>query len=108
MAEIERVIEQLKQLEHCITKSCDETCTYYEDDMYHCQYDVSTEETVENAIQTIRELQSKSEEVCEWEKASEDDMSIWKYYPECKGMTDVDISGFHYCPYCGRKIRVVE
>lgn len=61
MAEIERVIEELKQLEHCITTSCDETCTYYEDDMYHCHYDVSTEETIDEAIQIIRELQEQKE-----------------------------------------------
>lgn len=63
MAEIEKVIEQLKQLEHCITKSCDETCTYYEDDMYHCHYDISVEETVDEAIQTIRELQNDNDEL---------------------------------------------
>lgn len=63
---------------------------------------------IDNAIQIIRELQIKEEEVCEWEKASEDDMSMWTYYPDCKGMTDIDISGFRYCPYCGRKIKVVE
>lgn len=35
-------------------------------------------------------------------------MSMWTYYPDCKGMTDIDISGFRYCPYCGRKIKVVK
>lgn len=61
---------------------------------------------IDDAIQTIRELQSKSEEVCKW-----------KYEPlikfassNCGGFDAqrIDFDKFKYCPYCGRKIKVVD
>lgn len=59
MAEIKEVVEELRQLKHCLTKKCDITCSYYnaEDMICPCGYDVSSDVTIDNAIQTIRELQ---------------------------------------------------
>lgn len=57
----DKVIEDLKQLKHCITKPCDITCSYYnaEDMICPCSYDVSSDVTIDNVIQTIRELQNQ-------------------------------------------------
>lgn len=55
----DKVIEDLKQLKHCLTKPCDITCSYYnaEDMICPCSYDVSSDVVINNAIQVIRELQ---------------------------------------------------
>ena len=64
----------------------------------------------EDAIRTIREFQSKSEEVCEWTLIDED---FNAYDTSCKSPWCLE-SGtpgdnkMNYCPYCGRKIKVVE
>lgn len=64
----------------------------------------------DKAIRTIRDLQSKSEEVCEWKLFDEETNA---YNTTCGGafwFNDVSPkdNGFKYCPYCGRKIKVVE
>ena len=64
--------------------------------------------TIDEAIQTIRELQSKSEEVCEWTFIDED---FNAYDTSCKNPWCLE-SGtpsdnkMNYCPYCGKKIKV--
>lgn len=57
----DKVIEDLKQLKHCITKPCDITCGYYnaEDMICPCSYDVPSDVAIDNAIQTIRKLHNQ-------------------------------------------------
>ena len=64
------------------------------------------DEALKFAIQTIRELQSKSEEVCKWKYET-----LIKFASSNCGGFDaqrIDFDKFKYCPYCGRKIKVVE
>lgn len=63
---------------------------------------------VSEAINTIREFQSKSEEVCEW-RMPNDNADEWT--PSCETNATYNVFGvawFKYCPYCNRKIKVVE
>ena len=55
------------------------------------------------------------EEVCEWEKGSSGYIGYPEYYSKCcttdshgLEMQTHIIADWKYCPYCGRKIKVVE
>lgn len=90
MTDIEKVIEQLKQLEHCITKKCDITCQHYKEDILcPCNYDVSADVVIENTFQTIRELQEQNSTL--W-KAKEE---LSKFNNFCKSRGQ--ISKWHLC-----------
>lgn len=66
-------------------------------------------EILDNAIQTIRELQSKSEEVCEWEISKDGLYDCCPHEEVAFQRSKVaKEEGFNYCPYCGRKIKVVK
>ena len=100
MAEIEKVIEDLESIKRTL---------------YNLTGSHKNERKVDNAIRTIRELQSKSEEVCEWKKGSSGYIGYPAYYSKCcttnsngLEMQTHIISDWKYCPYCGRKIKVVE
>ena len=70
---------------------------------------------IDNAIWTIKELQGKSEEVCEW-KYTKEIMDNAEFKVGCntnalkRGVVPNNFSyhNFKYCPYCGKKIKVVE
>lgn len=92
MAEIERVIEGLESIKQLGASGSPA----------HIKID--------EAIQTIRELQSESDEVCEWKLFDEEANA---YNTTCGGAFWLNSdgpkdNGFKYCPYCGRKIKVVE
>lgn len=62
---------------------------------------------VNNAIQTIRELQSKADEVCEWEYLTS---TSYQARIHCNGFIRniKSMKNYKFCPYCGRKIKVIE
>ena len=56
-----------------------------------------------------------SNDVCEWEKGSSGYVGYSEYYSKCcttnsngLGMQTHIIADWKYCPYCGKKIKVVE
>lgn len=63
---------------------------------------------VKDAIETIRELQNKEEEVCEWTLVSVVNVFNEKMYRTCTDRLSEKNYEYKYCPYCGRKIKVVE
>lgn len=84
-------------------------------DLFYNVFCTNYVKSTDKAIRTIRELQSKSEEVCEWEKGSSGYIGYPAYYSKCcttnsngLEMQTHIISDWKYCPYCGRKIKVVE
>lgn len=84
-------------------------------DLFYNVFCTNYVKSTDKAIRTIRELQSKSEEVCEWEKGSSGYVGYPAYYSKCcttnsngLEMQTHIISDWKYCPYCGRKIKVVE
>lgn len=101
MAEIEKVLDGLYRLRSNLKFMC---AGIHRD--YYNNYMIY----VNNAIQTIQEFQSKSEEACEWTLFDEETNA---YNTTCGGAFWLNDgspkdNGFKYCPYCGRKIKVVE
>ena len=101
MAESEKVLDGLYRLRSNLKFMCAGIHRdYYNNSMIY----------VNNAIQTIQEFQSKSEEVCEWTLIDED---FNAYDTSCKSPwclengTPSD-NKMNYCTYCGKKIKVVE
>lgn len=71
------------------------------------------------SVQTVREfihmLEIEADDVCEWEKGSSGYVGYPAYYSKCcttnsKGleMQTHIIADWKYCPYCRKKIKVVE
>ena len=59
--------------------------------------------------------ENKSDDVCEWEKGSSGYVGYPAYYSKCcttnsngLEMRTHIIADWKYCPYCGKKIKVVE
>ena len=73
---------------------------------------ISKEEVIEIVNQLAEEYNN---DVCEWEKGSSGYVGYPAYYSRCcttnsKGleMQTHIISDWKFCPYCGKKIKVVE
>lgn len=84
-------------------------------DLFYKVFCANSVKSTDKAIHTIRELQSKSEEVCEW-KYTKEIMDNAEFKVGCntnalkRGVVPNNFSyhNFKYCPYCGKKIKVVE
>ena len=69
-----------------------------------------------NAIEIVNQLAGEyNNDLCEWEKGSSGYVGYPAYYSRCcttnsKGleMQTHIISDWKFCPYCGKKIKVVE
>ena len=69
---------------------------------------------VDDAIEIVKQG-GASDDVCEWEKGSSGYVGYPAFYSKCcttngKGLemqTNI-IADWKYCPYCGKKIKVVE
>ena len=74
------------------------------------------EQSNKEAVQALKsDLYGNHDDVCEWEKGSSGYVGYPAYYSKCcatnsKGleMQTHIISDWKYCPYCGKKIKVVE
>ena len=67
-----------------------------------------------NAIEIVKQG-SVSDDVCEWEKGSSGYVGYPAYYSKCcttksngLEMQTHIIADWKFCPYCGKKIKVVE
>ena len=66
------------------------------------------------AEEILDEAEQKWEEdVCEWkifDNSLDDERAIWVYATDCEHYLEEEktTKAFKYCPYCGKKIKVVE
>ena len=98
--DIDKVIAKLEEAKHTICLS--------DDDLEHYQ------NGIDRAIEIVNHG-CASDDVCEWEKGSSGYVGYPAFYSKCcttnaKGLemqTNI-IADWKYCPYCGKKIKVVE
>ena len=85
---VDKVVEELEKIEqHCLDMS-----------------DWQGQSAICDAIEIVKHG-DVSDDVCEWKR---DDM-LYTVYKICGGcFTSVYQKDFKYCPYCGKKIKVVE
>ena len=87
---IDKVVEELEEQKHMIALDGDDA------DLY--------KEAINDVIEIVKQG-DVSDDVCEWKK---DDMCE-TVYMVCGGcFTSEYQKDFKYCPYCGKKIKVVE
>ena len=69
-----------------------------------------TKEDAERAIEIVKQG-GVGTDVCEWivfDNSIEDDDHIWTFETGCKNYIEEENTlHFDYCPYCGKKIKVV-
>ena len=90
--DIDRVVEEMEKAKHTICLS--------DDDLEHYQ------NGIDRAIEIVKQG-GVSDDVCEW--TSTQINSEWK--PSCEPNSTYNVFGvawFRKCPYCGKKIKVVE
>lgn len=93
--DIDKVVEELEKL-------ADDSNNY----MYECYFN-GKEDGIREAIEIVKQgnVSDASEDICEWElKNVCYTTSIKHYY----SLPTSIIKTFKYCPYCGKKIKVVE
>ena len=98
--DIDRVVEEMEKAKHTICLS--------DDDLEHYQ------NGIDRAIEIVNQV-GIYDDVCEWEKGSSGYVGYPAFYSKCcttngKGLemqTNI-IADWKYCPYCGKKIKVVE
>lgn len=86
---VDKVVEELEELR----------------DMYDdCIKNFAIRRIIDKAIEIVKQG-GVSDDVCEWKR---DDM-LYTVYKICGGcFTSIYQKDFKYCPYCGKKIKVVE
>ena len=101
----EKIVERLEELQ----AETAEKKVYYRD--YPAIYDVSdmwarTHEDMQHAIKIVNQVAEMYEqEVCEWEEVR---LPVKIFWRNCRYREDTEYSPyFEYCPYCGKKIKVV-
>lgn len=97
---IKAVIKELEERKHEICLS-DDDLEYYQNG-------------IDEAIEIVKQG-GISDDVCEWEKGSSGYVGYPAYYSKCcttksngLEMQSHIIADWKYCPYCGKKIKVVE
>ena len=98
--DVDKVVEELEERKHEICLS-DDDLEYYQNG-------------IDNAIEIVKHG-CVSDDVCEWEKGSSGYVGYPAYYSKyCTTnsngleMQTHIIADWKYCPYCGKKIKVVE
>ena len=98
--DIDKVVEELEERKHEICLS-DDDLEYYQNG-------------IDEAIEIVKHG-GVSDDVCEWEKGSSVYVGYSEYYSKCcttnsngLGMQTHIIADWKFCPYCGKKIKVVE
>lgn len=70
------------------------------------EYRVSTfEETIEIVKQLAEEYEN---DFCEWKFTKSVADGVYIFSSGCNHKRFSDLNGFEYCPYCGKKIKVVQ
>lgn len=107
---VEKVVQQLKELKIDIERGCvavsDEKCDKYSD-CGACMMD--------RVIEIVKQGCVGTDDVCEW-KYPKEIMDNTEFEVSCnsrplkRGIVPNNFSfyDFKYCPYCGKKIKVVE
>lgn len=101
---IDKIVDKLEEIR--VKKTCNkEKC----DTKEICRICV-----VDDAIEIVKHC-GITDDVCEWEKGSSGYVGYHAYYSKCcttksKGLEVQKhvIADWKYCPYCGKKIKVVE
>ena len=96
---VDKVVEELEEAKHEICLS--------DEDLEHYQ------NGIDNAIEIVKQG-GVSDDVCEWEKGSSGYVGYPAYYSKCcttnsngLEMQTHIIADWKYCPYCGKKIKIV-
>ena len=81
-------------------------------DKFKDSFDRFLKEYNSELLRNVRQGIVVSYGVCEWkvfDNSVEDDDHIWTYETGCKNYIEEEHTvHFKYCPYCGKKIKVVE
>lgn len=88
---LDKIIEELEEAKHEIY--------LYDVDLEYCQ------NRIDKAIEIVKQsgVSDASYNMCEWKKIDEEG------YKNCECNYDETIPDFfNFCPYCGKKIKVVE
>ena len=101
---LEKIIEKLEEMIHpkqlYFCKYARGGCKHLDNDDKDCM-----ECVVENAIEIVKQV-GVSDDVCEWK-----DKELYGYYTSCtefRSCIACKDKYWKYCPYCGKKIKVVE
>ena len=96
-----------------VVKELEELADNSNDHMYESYFD-GKEDGIREVIEIVKQG-GVDDDVCEWEKGSSGYVGYHAYYSKCcttnsKGleMQTHIIADWKYCPYCGKKIKVVE
>ena len=91
--DIDKVIVNLEQLADASN-----------DHMYESYFD-GKEDGIREAIGIVKQVGVETDDVCEWKLT--DTKKLMPYKTSC-GNEDLYDNSYKYCPYCGKKIKVVE
>lgn len=99
--DVDKVVEELQAIKGyaCLGRQCTPHCEYYKE----CYKGEKAEKVaIDKAIEIVKQG-GVSDDVCEWHC---DEYGRW--HTECHILADNDPLEYTYCPYCGKKIKVVE
>ena len=105
--DIDKVVEELQAIKGyaCLGRQCTPHCEYYKE----CYKGEKAEKVaIDKAIEIVKQL-GVSDDVCEWKHDSHlenDTPAEWLICPHSP--KKIFSMGIKYCPYCGKRIKVVE
>lgn len=94
--DIDKVVEELKKLKD----DCELFCI---DFSYQIGVNDGRKWMKKNAIEIVKQG-GVSDDVCEWKRRTDDNF----LHTSCNNRAGAYSDEFKYCPYCGKKIKVVE
>ena len=99
--EVIRIVNQLaEEYKHCIKSSCS-NCEVYDKEKHYCP---KWCEVIKGTVEEIKE--NNDNDFCEWQEISVCGITVVKE-PHRMKLFNCDEEQ-KYCPYCGKKIKVVE
>ena len=102
--------EFIKKLIHTLEEETDcPNCSMHCVDAHICGFDEMRKQTITIINDLVEEHNNN---YCEWEEVYDDGIGIdSQYKPLCSEDGFIDITGYFdykYCPYCGKKIKVLN
>ena len=74
---------------------------------YELNVDLGRVLGLDKAIENVNQLAEEyNNDFCEWKQEDEEGFSNCRF--DYQEIISDEVSGFVYCPYCGKKIKVVE
>ena len=92
--DLDNVVEELEKLADASN-----------DHMYESYFD-GKEDGIREAIEIVKQGCDETDDVCEWKKR----IKTYDWEPSCEPNSTYNVAGvgwFRFCPYCGKKIKVV-